>query len=777
MAKRLLIDAVHPEEVRVAALDGERLVTVDVDTREGGQLAGNLYVASVARVEASLQAAFVDYGGERHGFLPFSEIHPDYFQLPEVDRPEPSRTAPEAEGDDASENGAESEDSGGEAEAAAPESGEEASQAAGARRGKRRRNYAIQEVIRNRQVLLVQVHKEPRGDKGAALTTYLSLAGRYCVLMPNADRGGGVSRKISVEDRKRLREIAGELDVAKGHGVIIRTAGSSRTRPEIKRDYAALLKQWDEIRSRALSVEAPILIHEESNLIRRAVRDFYDRDTTEILIEGEEAYQDARRHMRMLTPSHVKNVKQYNKASRDGPLPPDSPPIFHQFGVERQLAELFSARVTLPSGGSIVIHPTEALTAIDVNSGRSTGERNIEETAYRTNLEAADAVARQLRLRDISGLVVVDFIDMIEDRNRHAVERRLRDRLRSDYSRTQVGKISAFGLLEMSRQRLARSLVEISTVPCRTCEGGRVRSPVSSGLGLLRRVEAEAGEKTGRTALVRAPAEVIEFLANGKRTDLAQVESRRGIRIHLRAETGTVSPEGEIVWRAADWDPVAEAMQGGRESSAEGARERRRRRNRNADGQRERGDEQRDSERKSRRGRRSRSGSAEAAEAGENAEAADAPSTRGRRRRRAQDDGVDAESAPPASAEGEGGEAAGRRRRRGRRSGRRRNEDAAVADEQAVSASDGDGAPEGEPSPEAEVESGDASRRRRRGRRGGRGRAQRRADPVDAPAEAGSENGDGGGESLARNEVPVEALPAADRIAPPEARDPQESAV
>ena len=776
MAKRLLIDAVHPEEFRVAALDGERLVTVDVDTREGSQLAGNLYVASVARVEASLQAAFVDFGGERHGFLPFSEIHPDYFQLPKGrGSRSASAAAEEPEGDGPSEE----EDA--EQTAESPGEAEEES-AAPARRGRRRPAFAIQEVIRNRQVMLVQVHKEPRGDKGAVLTTYISLAGRYCVLMPNAGRGGGVSRKISAEDRKRLREIAGELDVAPGHGVIIRTAGCERTRPEIKRDYAALIRQWEEIRERALAAVAPKLIHQESNLMRRAVRDLYGRDTEEILIEGEDAYQEARRQMRMLTPSHVKNVKQFNKEPRGAPLPPDSPPIFARFGVERQLGELFSPRVTLPSGGSIVISPSEALTAIDVNSGRSTGERNIEETAYRTNLEAADVVAGQLRLRDISGLVVIDFIDMVEERNRHAVERRLRDRLRADYSRTQIGRISSFGLLEMSRQRLARSLVEMSTVPCGNCEGvGRARSPVSLGLALLRRVEAEAGENAGRTVVIRTSPHVAEYLANQKRADLGRIEARRGIRIHLRPGTDVEGAESVVAWQAPDWDSLAE-LQGTRETAGEGARERRRRRVRGQDGQRAR-DEDRDSERRARRGRRSRTRSGDAAEAaappdGGNGDSAPAEAPRGRKRRRVSDDGAEPDHAvQPEASEPGGEEDAGRRRRRGRRAGRRRGEEEEAGQEELAAVG-----------PEREEDAGeegpgdpDGVRRRRRGRRGGRGRSRRRPDSVDASAEAGTgarrdgpredENGGASSEGM-RN--PGVSVP--EDFAQPDIYDPHESA-
>ena len=788
MEKRLLIDAVHPEEIRVAALDGERLVTVDVDTREGDQLAGNLYVASVARVEASLQAAFVDYGGDRHGFLPFSEIHPDYYQLPEVEASLPaasSEAAPETEdGEPADGNGPPG--SGG-SEDGAPEEPPGPAAPSG-RRERRKRSYAIQEVIRNRQIMLVQVHKEPRGDKGAVLTTYISLAGRYCVLMPNADRGGGVSRKISAEDRKRLREIAGELDVPRGHGVIIRTAGCSRTRPEIKRDYAALLKQWDEIRAQALESVAPTLIHAESNLIRRAVRDLYDRETAEILIEGEQAYQEARRQMRMLTPSHVKYVRQYNKTPRGAPLPPDSRPIFDQFGIERQLEELYSPRVTLPSGGSIVISPSEALTAIDVNSGRSTGERNIEETAYRTNLEAADVVARQLRLRDISGLVVIDFIDMVEERNRHAVERRLRDRLRSDYSRTQVGKISAFGLLEMSRQRLARSLVEMSTIPCRDCDGaGRTRSPVSLGLSLLRRVEAEAGGNGEHIALIRTPSDVAEFLTNQKRAELGRIETRRGIRIHVRPEGNTASSMSEVAWRSGDWDPLAESLKAAREAPAETSRERRRRRGRAQDGQRARGaDAERDAERsRVRRGRRGRARSTEDAEAArsdrETVEPQDT-APRGRKRRRASENGGDADAAPPVDAPDTGGgeEDSARRRRRGRRGGRRRLDDGPGPESSPADAAENVGASEeadrGAGGDEKAASGAESARRRRRGRRGGRGRSQRRPDSADTQLHAGAAgNGGAPEEGSAPQEMPMPRVEVSDDFARADVYDPRES--
>ncbi|HEX5079368.1 MAG TPA: Rne/Rng family ribonuclease, partial [Geminicoccaceae bacterium] len=449
MTKRMLIDASQPEETRVVVInDQQQLVDFDFETTTKKQLKGNIYLAKVTRVEPSLQAAFVDYGGERHGFLAFSEIHPDYYQVPQADRKlleEASRldgeAAEEGEGDEQG-------DEAGELDEEASEVFAEQAR----RRARLLRSYKIQEVIKRRQILLVQVVKEERGNKGAALTTYLSLAGRYCVLMPNTGRGGGISRKIANPgDRSRLKEIARGLEVPDGMGLIIRTAGQERNKLEIRRDYEYLLRLWNDIRDLTLQSIAPCTIHAEGALVQRAVRDLYGADVEEILVEGEEGYRAARKVMSMLMPSRVRRIKPYREEL----------PLFMHYGVEDQLDALHSPVVQLRSGGSIVIHTTEALTAIDVNSGRSTRERNIEETALKTNLEAADAAARHLRLRDLAGLIVVDFIDMVEARNQKAVERRLREALKADRARVQFGRISPFGLLELSRQRLRPSLQEL----------------------------------------------------------------------------------------------------------------------------------------------------------------------------------------------------------------------------------------------------------------------------------------------------------------------------
>jgi ribonuclease E len=442
MTKRMLIDASQPEETRVVVInDQQQLVDFDFESTTKKQLKGNIYLAKVTRVEPSLQAAFVDYGGERHGFLAFSEIHPDYYQVPQADR-KLLEEASRLDGD-AAEGEGEGDDEG---EGDLDEEASEVFAEQARRRARLLRSYKIQEVIKRRQILLVQVVKEERGNKGAALTTYLSLAGRYCVLMPNTGRGGGISRKIANPgDRSRLKEIARGLDVPDGMGLIIRTAGQERNKLEIRRDYEYLLRLWNDIRDLTLKSIAPCTIHEEGALVKRAVRDLYGADVEEILVEGEEGYRSARKVMSMLMPSRARRIKPYREEL----------PLFMHYGVEDQLDALHSPVVQLRSGGSIVIHTTEALTAIDVNSGRSTRERNIEETALKTNLEAADAAARHLRLRDLAGLIVVDFIDMVEARNQKAVERRLRDALKSDRARVQFGRISPFGLLELSRQRLS----------------------------------------------------------------------------------------------------------------------------------------------------------------------------------------------------------------------------------------------------------------------------------------------------------------------------------
>ena len=549
MTKRMLIDANHPEETRVVVLQDQQLVDFDFESSTKRQIKGNVYLAKVTRVEPSLQAAFVDYGGNRHGFLAFSEIHPDYFQIPQADREllaKLERESAEAEGADG--NGAakrkpsrrrKADDEAGDGadgdddevlqvrEDAEEETADVMSEQA-RRRAKLLRSYKIQEVIKRRQIMLVQVVKEERGTKGAALTTYLSLAGRYCVLMPNTARGGGISRKISSgEDRAKLKSIVAELDVPQGMGLIVRTAGQQRSRTEIKRDYDYLMRQWSEIRDTTLQSVAPALIYAEGDLIKRAMRDLYSRDIDEVLVEGEAAHRSAKRLMTMMMPSKARHVKLYKEEL----------PLFFKYKVEDQLDAMHSPTVQLPSGGSIVMHATEALIAIDVNSGKSTRERHIDETAVKTNLEAADEIARQLRLRDLAGLVVIDFIDMAENRHQRSVEKRMRDALKIDRARIQLGRISMFGLLELSRQRLRPSLQELSSQVCPTCQGlGSVRSTESCALMALRLAE-EAGIR-GETRVLRLllPSEVALYVLNQKRDGLVRLEQRYAMRIEVAVD-------------------------------------------------------------------------------------------------------------------------------------------------------------------------------------------------------------------------------------------------
>ena len=620
MAKKMLIDATHAEETRVVVADGNKVEEFDFESLNKRQLAGNIYLAKVTRVEPSLQAAFVDYGGNRHGFLAFSEIHPDYYQIPKADREallaEERELAAEAEADeeeksapkrrrsrrrkssdtraeaaagDAIATGEVSTPSGmdvidldaeaeSEAEAdevldaaltdtAAPESAadteveadiedcasdEDATAPAEAEtiaddddhedirpaRKPRARKYTIQEVIKVRQIILVQVVKEERGNKGAALTTYLSLAGRYCVLMPNTARGGGISRKITnISDRKKLKEIAQSMEVPQGAGLIIRTAGSQRTKAEIKRDYEYLQRQWEQVRELTLRSIAPAPIYEEGNLIHRSIRDLYNRDIDEVLVEGEAGYRQAKDFMKMIMPSHAKNVKHYA----------DSLPLFARYQVEGYLADMFNPVVQLKSGGYIVIGITEALVAVDVNSGRATKEGSIEETALKTNLEAAEEVARQVRLRDLAGLIVIDFIDMDDRRNNLAVEKRLKDRLKTDRARIQVGRISGFGLLEMSRQRLRPGMLEATTQPCHHCHGtGLVRSDDSQGLSILRQLEEESTRRRSRELLLTAPVGIVNFIMNQKREYLADLEARYGVSIRVEADPSMITPDYRI---------------------------------------------------------------------------------------------------------------------------------------------------------------------------------------------------------------------------------------
>lgn len=544
MATRMLIDARHPEETRVAVVKGNRIEEFDFEAAARQQIKGNIYLAKVTRVEPSLQAAFVDYGGNRHGFLAFSEIHPDYYQIPKEDRDallhEEQQLVEESAAHDLDDGYAASADAAepmgegepgdnGETPAPSPEehgNNEEASaEALRRRRMALRRRYKIQEVIRRRQVMLVQVVKEERGNKGAALTTYISLAGRYSVLMPNTAHGGGISRKIAnAADRKRLKAIMTDLDLPKSMGAIVRTAGLERTKTEIKRDFDYLTRLWDEIRDRTLHSSAPALIYEDSDLIKRAIRDIYSRDIDEVLVDGDEGYRQARNFMKLLMPSHARKVQAYA----------DSVPLFHRAGVESQLAALMNPVVQLKSGGYIVINPTEALVAIDVNSGRSTREYNIEETALKTNIEAAEEVARQLRLRDLAGLVVVDFIDMEVSSNNRKVERAMKEALKHDRARIQVGRISAFGLLEMSRQRLRTGVLEASTEVCPMCSGlGLIRTPGSAALAALRMLEDEAVKARASHFRLRTDETVSVYMLNRKRSELSELEDRYGIIIEI----------------------------------------------------------------------------------------------------------------------------------------------------------------------------------------------------------------------------------------------------
>ena len=528
--KRMLIDATHPEETRVVVVDGNRLDELEFESAARRQLKGNIYLAKVTRVEPSLQAAFVEYGGNRHGFLAFNEIHPDYYQIPVSDREEFEADV-EDDGDDAEPK-----------EGAVEESGSDDSDQVEHIRPhyRNQRRYKIQEVIKKRQIILVQVVKEERGNKGAALTTYLSLAGRYCVLMPNTDKGGGISRKIAnVKDRKRLKSVLSELSIPKGTAVIVRTAGAERSKAEIKRDFEYLMRLWSNIRDVTLQSQAPSLIYEEANLIKRSIRDMYSRDIDEVLVEGEEGYRTAKDFMKMLIPSHAKKVQPYRDETQI--------PLFHRYQVEGQLDAMHSAIVQLPSGGYIVINPTEALVAIDVNSGRSTKERNIEETALKTNLEAADEIARSLRLRDLAGLVVVDFIDMEISRNQSAVERRMKDAMKHDRARIQIGRISPFGLLEMSRQRLRPSFTETSTETCPHCHGTGVRRSLESTvLHVLRVIEEEGIRRRSDEIIVNVPTQVALYILNQKREQLASIEERYQMQVQLSGDDSLVSPEYKL---------------------------------------------------------------------------------------------------------------------------------------------------------------------------------------------------------------------------------------
>ncbi len=591
MTMRMLIDARHREETRVAVVKGNRIEEFDFESAEHKQLKGNIYLAKVTRVEPSLQAAFVDYGGNRHGFLAFSEIHPDYYQIPREDREallreerehaeeEAALRADFEDEDDhpnASDGGLElveathhHDDEDHEGEGNGGESAENGNRGRG-RRGKGdeaadelrrkrmalRRRYKIQDVIKRRQVLLVQVVKEERGNKGAALTTYLSLAGRYCVLMPNTSHGGGISRKISnAADRKRLKSIIAEMALPSTMGCIVRTAGLQRTKPEIKRDFDYLARLWDEIREKTLKSDAPALIHNDSDLIKRAIRDIYNKDIEEVIVEGEYGYKAAKDFMKLLMPSHARRVKQYA----------DAVSLFQRASVEDQLAAMYNPVVQLKSGGYLVINPTEALVSIDINSGRSTREHGIEQTAVATNLEAAREIARQLRLRDMAGLVVIDFIDMEVNSNIRKVEKAMKEALKDDRARIQVGRISGFGLMEMSRQRLRTGVLEASTRQCPHCEGtGLVRTASSAGLGALRMLEEEAARGRGSLITLRASQEAAFYVLNNKRRELDEIEQRYGVRIailpdgEIEGARMSVEASGPRPERVVDYTPIVE---------------------------------------------------------------------------------------------------------------------------------------------------------------------------------------------------------------------------
>jgi len=610
MTTRMLIDARHQEETRVAVVKGNKIEEFDFESSEHKQLKGNIYLAKVTRVEPSLQAAFVDYGGNRHGFLAFSEIHPDYYQIPREDRErllaeeaehaaeEAALRAQEEEEDDSPADMVRSEateeldtalvevdqdesvdtidvtegemplednddDDDDEDESDSSEENGDGRGKSGGRRGRGgrtkgrgkgsvpkasdqarqkrmalRKRYKIQDVIQRRQVVLVQVVKEERGNKGAALTTYLSLAGRYCVLMPNTSHGGGISRKINnAGDRKRLKSIIADLSLPTSMGCIVRTAGLSRTKPEIKRDFDYLARLWDEIREKTLSATAPSLIHSDSDLVKRAIRDIYNREIEEVLVEGANGYTAAKNFMKLLMPSHSKRVKSYA----------DPVSLFQRYGVEDQLSAMYSPEVQLKSGGYLVINPTEALVSIDINSGRSTREHGIEATAVKTNMEAAAEIARQLRLRDMAGLVVIDFIDMDRSGNVRKVERAMRDALKNDRARIQVGRISSFGLMEMSRQRLRTGVLEASTKVCPHCEGtGLVRTASSSALSALRLLEEEAAKGKASQISLRTSQEACIYVLNSKRHEIEDIEQRYGVSIEIVPDGETEGARMEI---------------------------------------------------------------------------------------------------------------------------------------------------------------------------------------------------------------------------------------
>ncbi len=775
MTMRMLIDARHREETRVAVVKGNRIEEFDFESAEHKQLKGNIYLAKVTRVEPSLQAAFVDYGGNRHGFLAFSEIHPDYYQIPREDREallqeerahaeEEAALRAEIEDDeDAGEDGVElveathhhEDEDAAEAEADAESPAPEAAKGGRRKRGKNgddaadelrrkrmalRRRYKIQDVIKRRQVLLVQVVKEERGNKGAALTTYLSLAGRYCVLMPNTSHGGGISRKISnAADRKRLKTIIAEMNLPSSMGCIVRTAGLQRTKPEIKRDFDYLARLWDEIREKTLQASAPELIHNDSDLIKRAIRDIYNRDIEEVIVEGEDGYKAAKDFMKLLMPSHARRVKQYA----------DAVSLFQRASVEDQLAAMYNPVVQLNSGGYLVINPTEALVSIDINSGRSTREHGIEQTAVATNLEAAREIARQLRLRDMAGLVVIDFIDMEMNSNIRKVEKAMKEALKDDRARIQVGRISGFGLMEMSRQRLRTGVLEASTRQCPHCEGtGLVRTASSAGLSALRMLEEEAARGRGNLITLRASQEAAFYVLNNKRRELDEIELRYGVRIEIlpdgeiegarmSVEASGPRPERVVTYAplVEDDDDIDLPEDDDDIEEVEDAEDSAEREERG-----DRGDEDREGGRRRRRRRRRRGGQREdQRDAGSEAETDDNESGD----ETDAEDGDEAEdrdvAANAGDADGEEG-GARRRGRRGRRGGRRRREageTAAIEQDEATAPADAEEAvaePVAEEAPAAEPVSEEAAEPAPKTRR--RPRARKKADSDTAEAAA-----------------------------------------
>jgi len=579
--KRMLIDASHPEETRVLVVNGTKLEDFDVEVESRRPLKGNIYLAKVTRVEPSLQAAFVDFGGNRHGFLAFNEIHPDYYQIPVADR---EALLAEARAEAASESDADDDET---TEEGGVETlgGDDTEEIEARRPASLRRNYKIQEVIKRRQILLIQVVKEERGTKGAALTTYLSLAGRYCVLMPNTDRGGGISRKIgNAPDRKRLKKVVAELGIPEGMAVIVRTAGSKRSKAEIRRDYDYLLRLWNQVREMTLNSIAPCLVHEEGNLIKRSIRDLYTKEIDEVIVHGEDGYRIAKDFMKILIPSHAKKVQKYKD---------EDTPLTHNFKIDSQLDAIHSPEVHMKSGAYIVINPTEALVSIDVNSGRATKERNIEATALRTNIEAAEEIARQLRLRDLAGLIVIDFIDMENHRNQSKVKRALKEAMRPDRARIQIGRISPFSLLELSRQRLRPSLIETSSEPCPHCEGtGIRRSTDTAAVEVIRAIEQEGMRKANGEMTVHVPTGVALFVLNHKRQSLAEIEEKYGLTVVLESDDTLIPPamrierDGEVQSTARTKKSDARDSDSGEEGGGKRRRRRRsRRRGRRGDGE------------------------------------------------------------------------------------------------------------------------------------------------------------------------------------------------